>query len=172
MDRSSFAPKIRPLTKNESPESFQAWKETILFNLTLDGNFEMFLEEGFTWGPTTLANRGLTSDAEAVPRGKTAKQKAALLNLMLGTIATYTQVIARAYITTDALSLNDIWNRLRIYYGFRKSGGLILDLPVIKLEEEESYEALWERLYAFVTDNLLKQTAYNIYNMMQIIMRK
>ena len=129
-----------------------------MFSLTLDGHFEAFLEEGFTWGATTVANRGFTSDASTVEGGRTAKQKAAYLNLMLQTIATNAQVIARPFITEDALSLNDIWNRLRIRYGFRKSGGLMLDLPGIRQEEDESYEGLWERMYAFVSDNLLKQT--------------
>lgn len=67
-------------------------------------------------------------------------------------------MISRQFITEEALCLQDIWHPLRIYYGFRKSGALILDLPAFSLEEEESHEALWERMYASMLDNLLRSS--------------
>ena len=122
-----------------------------MLNLTLDGSFDFILEDNFTWQAISVANRGL----EAVPDGLTARQKAALLTLFLGTVAGYAPVISRQYITQEACSLSDIWHRLRIRFGFRKSGALILDLASFQLEEGESYEALWERLHAFTMDNLM-----------------
>lgn len=88
---------------------------------------------------------------------KSAQNKARTLKLLLGTIAGYALVISRLFITNEALSLNDIWSSLRIYYGFRKSGSLILELPTFHLNDEnESPESLWERMDAFIRDNLLQ----------------
>jgi hypothetical protein len=151
--KSGFAPRCRILTPTESQSSFETWKETLLFNLTLDGTFEFLLEDGFKWKSISIDNRGL--QAGTGEDKMTAKQKAAILSLLLGTIAGYASVISRQYITQEALSLSDIWHRLRIFYGFRKSGALILDLSTVHLEEGESYEALWERFHAFTMDNLL-----------------
>ena len=153
-----FAPKLRVLTSNETPTTFNAWKETLQFHLTLDGTFEEFLDDDSTWGSVKLPNRGLRADGEEVKleNRKTAKQKAMILKTMLGTIASYAPIISREFVVSEALSLNDIWNRLRIHFGFRKSGSLILDLMSITREEGESYESLWERYHAFITDNLLQ----------------
>ena len=130
---------------------------TLLFNLTLDGTFEFLLDDTVSWRNNETPNRGFTDDVTGDKESmKTGKQKAAILKLLLGTIAGYAPVISRLYITQEALSLNDIWHRLRIFYGFRKSGALILDLHTYQLEEGESPEGLWERLYAFVMDNLLQ----------------
>ena len=152
-----FAPKCRILTSNETQSSLDTWRETVLFNLTLDGTFECILEEdNLKWGPSTETNRGLKPDATSKADGKTGKQKAAVLKLLLGTIASYAPVISRQFIMEEAKSLDDIWSRLRIFYGFRKSGALVLDLPTISLEEGESYEALWERYHAFLMDSLIR----------------
>ena len=150
-----FAPKLRVLTPTETQSSLDVWRETLIFHLTLDGSFEEFLEDDFSWGSTKVANRGLTADKNDDPNPKTAKQKASILKLMLGTIASYAPIISREYIVSEATSLNDIWGRLRIHYGLRKSGALILDLTAITREDGESYESLWEKYHAFVTDNLL-----------------
>ena len=153
---SRFAPKVEKLRKKESPAEFESWRENIMFTLTMDGSFEEFLEDNYTWQETSVNNRGLQPDTD-IPPGKTAKQKASLLQLMLGSIASYATVISREYIVHDALSLDDIWNRLRMHYGFRKTGALILDLPSFSMEEDESYETLWERYYAFMKTNLMTE---------------
>ena len=122
-----FAPKVKILTQHETPASLETWKETLLFNLTIDGRFDMFLDDEVTWKSESVANRGLTADASGENR-KTAEQKVVILNRLLGTIASYAPIISRQYITKEAQSLSQIWGRLRIFYGFCKSGGLILDL--------------------------------------------
>ena len=154
MERGGFAPKVRVLTQHESQASFETWKETLIFNLTLEGPFEIFLGDDVKWGPESTPHRGLLPDPEG-QNAKTARQKAVILQRMLGTIASYAPVISRQFIVKEALSLDAIWHRLRIFYGFRKSGGLILDLTSITLEEGETHEGLWERIYAFFMDNLL-----------------
>lgn len=157
--KSGFAPKCRTLTSNETPGSFENWKDTLIFNLTIDNSFEFLLDDEMKWRSGKVTNRGFTNDGNEVEDAaarKTAKQKAAILKMMLGTIAGFAPVISRKFITEEALSFNDIWTRLRIFYGFRKSGGLILDLTSFQLEEDESHESLWERVHAFAMDNLLQ----------------
>ena len=137
--KSGFAPKCRTLSTNETPGSFENWKDTLIFNLTIDNNFEFLLDDEMKWASAKTVNRGFVNDGDEVEvatERKTAKQKAAALKMMLGTIAGFAPVISRKFITEEALSLNDIWTRLRIFYGFRKSGGLILDLTSFQLEED------------------------------------
>ena len=104
MMASHFAPKCRSLTAHETSASFEVWKDNIIFNLTIDGSFEDFLEPGVRWGKTSVPSRGLKPDPAGDNR-RTAKEKAALLQLMLGSIASYAPVISRQYIVSDALML-------------------------------------------------------------------
>ena len=96
-----------------------------MYTLSLDNNFAPFLKD-IQWGKKTAArpNRDLTDDGEAVPEAsrKTAQQKAAQLDLMLGMIANYSSVISRNTITKNAVSLSDIWQKIRQHYGFQSSG--------------------------------------------------
>ena len=150
-----FAPRPWILSKEETPSSFETWKENLLFNLTVDGSFSEFLQEGYTWSPPSVLHRGLVDDEAATANSRTALQKEAYLNLMLGSIAGFAPVIRRTYFMQEACSLHDIWSRLRTYYRFRKTGALILDLNTIVMEPGESPESLWERISSFIDDNLL-----------------
>ena len=151
-----FAPKLRVLTSTETQSSLDVWRETLIFHLILDGSFEEFLEDNFKWKNIAVPDRGLQPDPTSSENPRTAKQKASSLKLMLQTIASYAPIISREFIVSEALSLDEIWLRLRIHFGFRKSGALILDLTSLHQEEGESYEALWEQYHSFVTDNLLQ----------------
>ena len=64
-------------------------------------------------------------------------------------------MISWAFITKDSTSLECIWNRLRAFYGFRRTGSKITELMDIRMESGESREALWERLWGFMESNLL-----------------
>ena len=98
-----FAPKLRVLTSSETQTSLEVWKETLLFHLTLDGSFEDFLEDGVEWKSSAFENRGLLpDDASKGAAARTAKQKATILKLMLGTIASYAPVISREFIVNEA----------------------------------------------------------------------
>lgn len=154
-----FAPKPSVLQGEPTPTALEAWINNLIFNLTIDGNFEEFLEEDFKWHPSSVPNRGLVSDEQGpAANRRTAKQKLAYLNLMLGSIASYAPVISQRFITEEAQSLSEIWDRLRTRFGCRKTGGLILELTSLSLEPEETYEALWERVLSFVEGNLLTVT--------------
>ena len=107
----------------------------------------------------TTPLRGLTDDGEDVAADKrlTAVQKNASLELMLGQIANYCPVISRNTVVKNSTSINDIWQAIRLHYGFQSTGGHILDLSVIRLEADERPEDLYQRIVAFIEDNLLQQ---------------
>ena len=142
--KSALVAKNRVLTENESESSFSTWLQSINFNLVIDSKFCRYTDKTDlgTWKRTSVANRGYTNDAstgsEAVPADirMTAVQKASMLKVLLGSIATFAPVISNKYITEQAVSLEDIFNRLRSHYGFRPTGGRILELAQFSLRAE------------------------------------
>ena len=85
------APKQWCLTKEETVNSFENWKQNLQYVLSLDPNFADFLLDDSTWEKKTRTNplRGFENDTDAVPaaRRRTAQQKVTHLELMLGQIA-------------------------------------------------------------------------------------
>ena len=156
------APKQWSLTKSETITSFENWKQNLMYILSLDNNFSTFLTENYVWQKKTATrpHRGFTDDGDGVhaDRRKTAGQKNAQIELMLGQIANYCPVISRSSITKNSTSLNEIWQLVRQHYGFQSSGAHFLDLSTIKLEADERHEDLFQRLAAFFDDNLLTAT--------------
>ena len=154
------APKQWTLTKHESINTFEAWKQNLQYVLSLDPNFAGFLVDGFTWLKKTNATplRGLTNDGTEVDEElrRTAAQKCAHLELMLGQIANYCPVISRNTIVKNSTSIKGIWQSIRLHFGFQTSGGHFLDLNNIHLETGERPEDLYQRLVSFVEDNLLR----------------
>ena len=153
-------PKQRVLNESETPNSFTTWVEAMKFNIVIDNKLSRFADTNDlgTWGPESTANRGFTNDTNDIAEAirMTAVQKAALLKCLLGSIAGFCPVISNPFITEQATSLETIFDKLRSHYGFRKTGGRILELSQLVLGPNESYETLWERLSAFIEDNLLK----------------
>ena len=97
MASAARAPKQWQLKKNEDINSFNNWKENLLYSLSLDANMKPFLMEGVRWGKKTRAapHRGFTDDADGTANRKTKEEKCANLNLMLGQIASWATVISR-----------------------------------------------------------------------------
>ena len=157
--RPKVIPKQWYLSKNETINTFNNWKENQIYCLSIDEDFKSFLLASATWGKKTSANpnRGFMDDPDDVAPDtrKTKEQKCATLELMLGQIANWATVITRNQITRDSTSLADIWNKIRAYYGFLGTGARFLDLSSIKLEVGERPEALYQRLLAFFEDNLM-----------------
>jgi hypothetical protein len=131
-----------------------------MYVLKLDTQFNAYTIDGATWQKKTRAapNRGLTDTAADgdVP-AVLAAQKAAILELMLGQIANYCPVISRNTIVKSSTCLGDIWQAVRLHFGFEATGAHILDFADIRLEPDERPEDLFQRLVAFVEDNLLQQ---------------
>ena len=155
------APKQWTLSKTETINSFENWRQNITYILSLDYNFAGFLVDGFSWQKKTSSNplRGLTADEENVREAlrRTDEQKVAHLELMLGQIANFCPVISRNTIVKNRTSITSIWQAIRIHYGFQSSGSHLLDFADIHLDNDERPEDLFQRLVAFVEDNLLKQ---------------
>ena len=154
------APKQWCLSKVETINSFENWKQNLLYTLSLDSNFAPFLADGFTWLKKTKAQplRGLENDGETVPlsRRLTARQKTNFLELMLGQIANYCPIISRSTLVKNSTSLEFIWQAIRQHFGFQVTGAQLIDFSDIHLAADERPEDLHQRLMAFVEDSLLR----------------
>ena len=154
----SLIPQQRKLDKEESEIDFEIWRESIIFHICLDTKSARFTASGDlkTWNNTE--NRGFANDEESVAEDKrmNAAAKASLLNIVLSSIAYNAPVISWNFVTQEATSLEDIWNRLRQRYGIKRSGTRITELVDITKDPGESVEALWEKVYSFFQENLLR----------------
>jgi hypothetical protein len=141
--------KLTPLTKHESPQSFEHFRETMLLNLLEDNRFKEYVH--LTWKlESEERNCGFQPDST-----KTAEQRKLELKLMLGTVASFIPVVSRTFIINQCTSLHQIWARLRVYYGFRKNGSRVLGLLEYSLGHSQSYEDLWEEMYSHLEECLL-----------------
>ena len=132
-----------------------------MYTLSQDEVFTPFLVPDKAWLPRgrTSATRGFTDDGSTVAEDKrqTAQQKVATLEMMLGQIANYCPVISRNTIVKNSKSISHIYQTIRLHYGFQSSGAHFLDFADIRLEPEERHEDLYQRIVAFVEDNLLQK---------------
>lgn len=159
MAASHRAPKQWCLTKIETVNSFENWRQNLLYTLSLDNEFVPFLVSGVQWQKKSRMApfRGFLDDTEAVPAAqrRTKERKVSMLELMLGQIANYCPVISRHSIVKNSTSIDQIWQSIRQHYGFQCTGAHFIDFAAIKLEPSERPEDLYQRLMAFVEDNLL-----------------
>lgn len=155
------APKQWCLSKTETVNSFENWRQNILYTLSLDANFAPFLSDGVRWEKKSRAapHRGFTNDAHPIPENqrRTREQKVAHLELMLGQIANYCPVISRNTLIKNSTSMDFIWQQIRLHFGFQSTGAHLIDFCDIKLEPNERPEDLYQRLMAFSEDNLLRR---------------
>ena len=154
------APKQWALTKHETITSFENWRQNLEYTLSLDNGFSPYLGQNASWKKKTRDNplRGFHDDDNDVPEHsrRTAVQKSATLDLMLGQIANFCPVISRNTITKLSTSLGEIWQSIRLHYGFQTSGAHFIDLASVAQGPDERPEDLYQRLLAFVNDNLLR----------------
>ena len=146
-----------PLRESETLNSFIVWRENLKYILSLDDNFDIFLQPGATWQKSSGgAARGLTDDPGTVTVNRRTKEKKCIhLNLFLGQIANFATIVSRNEIVNNSTCLADVWNYIRSYYGFQETGSRFLDLSSLTLRSEERPEALYQRILSFFDDNLL-----------------
>ena len=152
------APRQWCLTKNETVNTFENWRQNLVYTLSLDPNFAQFIAIDANWEKRCAAhpNRGFTDDND-LTSGRTAIQQAYMLDLMLGQIANYCPVISRNTIAKNSTSLAGIWQTIRLHYGFQSTGAHFLDFADIHLQADERPEDLYQRIVAFVEDNMLQK---------------
>lgn len=151
------APKQWCLTTRETISSFENWKQNLIYTLSLDQAFSTYLTSNWLVTSKANPNRGYVDDVAPIPEGqrKSAIQKKTTLEMMLGQIANYCPIISRNTIVRKSTSLASIWQIIRLHFGFQNTGGHLCDFVDIKLEPEERPEDLYQRLIAFIEDNLL-----------------
>lgn len=154
------APKQWQLTTTETINSFEAWRQNLIYRLSINNDFAPFLGTNYSWSKKSTVHplRGLRNDAAPIPEAQrlTAIQKNVKLELMLNQIANWCPVIARQTIVNGCTSMTDIWQKIRLHYNIQKSGSQFLDLASMKLKSNERAEDLYQRLMAFFTDNMLE----------------
>ena len=153
------APKQWALSSDASVTEFESWKNNLLYTLSLDPLSAPFLKAGVTWSKLTKANpnRGLEDDSNEIAAAsrQTAAQKSYALGLMLGQIANFAP-INRSSIIKSSTSLASVWKAIRQHLGLQATGARVLELSDMSLKPGERYEDLYQRLLAFVDDNLLR----------------
>ena len=153
------APKQWCLTKVETVNSFENWRQNLLYTLSLDVEFAPFLVSGAEWEKKsrTSPTRGFLDDVDPVPvaHRRTKERKVSMLELMLGQIANYCPVISRQTIVRNSTSIDSIWQAIRLHYGFQSTGAHFIDFAAIKREPDERPEDLYQRLMAFTEDKTL-----------------
>ena len=116
------------------------WKSNIVYNLNQDPTFSPFMKKGLKW---TKVKSDSTRDL-APSDTKSAQDRAKDLEQMLGCIANFCTVIARNSIIYHSKDLDDIWQKIRLYYGFHTRGVYFIDFSNIKLEAREQNETISE----------------------------
>ena len=156
------APKQWSLTESESLTSFEAWRSNFVYRLNSERRFSVFLTNGVAWTKKSRVAgdvRGLLpdllADNAADPNGFTAAQKVLNLELMLDQIANFCPVISRRTIVNDSTSLLSVWQAIKLHFGFQTTGGNFIDFVDIKFAPPERPETLYQRMLAFVENNLL-----------------
>ena len=148
--------------KNEAVKSFESWKQNLLFTLQLELSFAPFSVEGTTCEPDSEDKNChvFTDDADPIPENRrlTAQQKLDNLELILGQIAHYVGVISRNSVM-HCTSISEIWQEIRLHFGFQSTGAHFLNFAEFKLDHNERPEDLYQRMLAFLENNLLQSDA-------------
>ena len=91
----------------------------MLWHISLEPKSSRFLTDLTTWDNSNT--RGFVDDPEQFTpaEGKmTAIIKKLTLNMILGSLAANAPVISPKFVKNSAKSLDEIWSRLRQFYGF------------------------------------------------------
>ena len=87
-----------------------------------------------------------------------------MLDLMLGQIANFCPAISRNTIAKKSTSVFGICQTIRLHYGFQSTGAHFLDFADIHLQADERPEDLYQRLVAFVEDNMLPKRSVILHH--------
>lgn len=151
------APKPWALTEHETPSSFESWKDNLEYYLSCDADFAPFLDttNPVQWKKISSGDalRGLKDD----DGGKEIKatEKIEHLKRMLGIIPQWVIIHLANDIRQNSTSMASIWQIIRKYYNFERSEVNFMSFSSITREQDERPERLYQRIIAFLQDNLL-----------------
>ena len=156
------APKLYPLNPKANFSQFEAWRQNILYHLEEDSKFESYISPGNTWKKVTAGNRfrGFTDDAVGAENRQSKEKKNSAVERMLNIIANYCTHITRTILVKQTTSLDDVWNKIRTHHHIEATGANFLNLSTIKMEADDSYEDVYQRLYAFFDDSLMTKNGH------------
>ena len=148
------------LTKHETVNTFENWKQNLIYTLSLDVNFADFIATDAQWQKKTAAtpDRGLVGN-----NGATTQQRVYMLELMLGQIA-ICPVMSQNTIVKNSTNLSLIWQTIRLHYGFQSTGSHFIDFVDSHLQPDERPADLYQRLVAFVEENLLQRDSQILHH--------
>ena len=174
MSNLKYGPKIVPLAEDETINSIERWRQSVLYLLRLNEEFRPYMNQDFEFGRKTKTKpfRKLTNSirikkddkgvvvkeedgSNAVEVIVSQEDKCYIVDLMLEQIANFCPLIPRYDITRDSSSLSEVWNKIRLYYNLEKSGALLNECWNISRKEDESPQALFARLKQAYNDNLI-----------------
>ena len=138
----------------ETISTFEDWRSNLCFTLKQDKDFAPFLKKGVTWSKAKIdpITRGLSA-----VENKSAEDRADDLVQMLESISSFSPWVRKASIVDNTKCLEDVWQAIRLHYGFKTSGANFIDFVNIKLDPTERHEDLYQRMASFIDDNLLKK---------------
>lgn len=158
MESTQGAPKQWCLTKIETVTSFENWRQNFMYTLSLDKNFAPFLVADTWWEKKTKTTpyRGFTDDDENIPEANwfTKEQKVNILELILGQIANYCPTISRNTIVNNSTSIDQIWQTIRLHYGFQTTWVHFIDFVFVstQLRDPKTYfkdsQPLWKTTFS------------------------
>ena len=93
-------PRMWPLSKDETINSFESWRGNFLYTLNMDTNFAPFLVSNKTWEKKIKGG----SDH----RGLSNAQERNFLEMLLGQIANFCPVISRKTIINNSTSIESV----------------------------------------------------------------
>ena len=124
------APRQWCLAKTETVNTFENWRQNLVYTLSLDPNFAQFIAIDAKWEKRCAAhpNRGFTDDID-LASGRTAIQQTYMLDLMLGQIANFCPVISRNTIAKIQQVYPASGKRSDCIMGFNLQGPISWTLP-------------------------------------------
>ena len=106
------APKQWSLCENETLNSFESWRNNLVYTLKLDTRFDPFIRDDFTWlkkSCNAADTCGLVNDPlDDGVAGLTAAAKCAHLDMLLGQIANFAPIISRRQIVNDSTYISAV----------------------------------------------------------------
>lgn len=166
MSNLKFGPKIVPLSEVETLSSIERWRQNILYHLRLNEEFRQYLKEDTEFGKKskqqpcrlfrdTLQTRKDNEGHDVVSVKESKEDKCFIIDLLLDQIANFAPLIPRFDITRESASLQEVWQKVRLYHNLQKSGALMNEIWNMSRKDDELPQALFARLKQCYDDNLI-----------------